>query len=928
MTRFKRGSEWRKWDLHLHPPGTKLNNCYGPDDLGSFCDALEASDVAVFGITDYFSFDGYLRVRDEFASRHPSSAKFLFANLELRITEAINKDDHLVNVHLLFPPSVSDAKLKRFLDSLHLQSTDDRGLKRRCADLETPADFNKACVIREDIFHALDETFGKDWGPDDVILAVPAGNDGIRSASGNQRKAEIEREMAWAADVIFGGRKDVDWYLKADRYGETAKHYRPLPVFACSDAHDMKQLDERLGKSVSSAGDQRDITWVKADPTYEGLLQTLVEPSERVRIRAIRPDEKAPFKRIDRVQFTGSTDFSEDAIELNGNLVSVIGSRSSGKSALLAYISHAIDPEYTVRQQIRSGLAESEATAGPAAARTWDMVKHIKCTVTWGSPEVSEGKVVYIPQNSLFNISEQPEEITEKILPTLYRLDPDFQVAHDRMKAAVERANTGIVESVGAWFRLDAQVAEARRKVRELGDPAAIRATCNDIEDQIRRLRDESELSAEDISAYQEIIRSLAEHSERLAEIEEEVRLIAPLVDVGVGPGSYRATGEVKVHVQVLPDVAVPQNLRLLLDPQVAEAEHELLGEVRAEVERYRAGLDVARADVESLAAALRENNAELIARNEANVEIDRLVAQLGEHESLLNRIIAGKADVERFVIEQQVALSHVANHISTRKSAIDELIATFESKSRVLEGEGMDFSVETDYSEERISAASIRVDRRERSVWLDGDTRQLTVEAIHQNAEAFLADLVTGRQRLKQGVAPVEVATTVLLLTPQVEFVASMEGDRIGGFGPSSMTPGKQALFALTLIINESEDEWPLLLDQPEDDLDSRSIFTSIVPFLMKRKRKRQIIMVSHDANLVIGADSEQVIVANRHGDDRKNRDDRTFDYLTGSLEWTRPFDRNARFVLDSAGTREHACEILDGGEEAFRKRRQKYKI
>ena len=76
----------------------------------------------------------------------------------------------------------------------------------------------------------------------------------------------------------------------------------------------------------------------------------------------------------------------------------------------------------------------------------------------------------------------------------------------------------------------------------------------------------------------------------------------------------------------------------------------------------------------------------------------------------------------------------------------------------------------------------------------------------------------------------------------------------------------GKQALFALTLILNESQEPWPLLIDQPEDDLDSRSIYLAIVPYLGERKKERQIIMVSHNANLVIGADSEVVIVANRH--------------------------------------------------------------
>lgn len=153
------------------------------------------------------------------------------------------------------------------------------------------------------------------------------------------------------------------------------------------------------------------------------------------------------------------------------------------------------------------------------------------------------------------------------------------------------------------------------------------------------------------------------------------------------------------------------------------------------------------------------------------------------------------------------------------------------------------------------------------------------------------------------------------------------MDEDRIGGFSRSSMTPGKQALFSLRLILGESEDPWPLLLDQPEDDLDSRSIYQTIVEELKSRKRERQIIMVTHDANLVIGADAEAVVVANRHGTDRPNSEERTFDYLTGSLENTHRTE-DADHTLGRAGIREHACDILDGGEAAFHKRKQKYNI
>jgi predicted ATPase len=172
-------------------------------------------------------------------------------------------------------------------------------------------------------------------------------------------------------------------------------------------------------------------------------------------------------------------------------------------------------------------------------------------------------------------------------------------------------------------------------------------------------------------------------------------------------------------------------------------------------------------------------------------------------------------------------------------------------------------------------------------------------------------------------------VAIDALLAAQEVRFSAEIEEDKIGGFETSTMTPGKQALFALALILNESEEAWPLLIDQPEDDLDSRSIYDVLVRYLADRKKERQIIMVSHNANLVIGADSEQVIITNRHGDEgRENRRGQLFQYMSGSLEHSQA-PAKSKYAFDACGgIREHACEILDGGAEAFRKRQEKYKI
>ncbi|GAB1257842.1 hypothetical protein NBRC116494_23440 [Aurantivibrio plasticivorans] len=100
------------------------------------------------------------------------------------------------------------------------------------------------------------------------------------------------------------------------------------------------------------------------------------------------------------------------------------------------------------------------------------------------------------------------------------------------------------------------------------------------------------------------------------------------------------------------------------------------------------------------------------------------------------------------------------------------------------------------------------------------------------------------------------------------------------------------------------------------------------LVKYLEKKKIKRQIILATHNPNIVVGADSELVIVANQHGTRSENRDDKKFAYKTGSLENSKPRDSSIPYILDSQGIREHVCDILEGGDIAFKLREKKYSI
>ncbi|STC66209.1 putative DNA repair ATPase [Corynebacterium diphtheriae] len=321
----------------------------------------------------------------------------------------------------------------------------------------------------------------------------------------------------------------------------------------------------------------------------------------------------------------------------------------------------------------------------------------------------------------------------------------------------------------------------------------------------------------------------------------------------------------------------------------------------------------------------LLDTHKSLFDRVESNSAIDaerKKIFEVEDKQKELNKHLGQKKEAES-------QLSHysqtIKDLISKRINLEQQTVEDFNSQ-RLLVEEKLQLSLESQFTEENLESVFKPISKRGNKDVLEED-EHVRIKDFQNDPGHFLELLASEQITLRKGSDPEMVAKSVLKMSPDFRFSAEMDGDTIGGFKQSTMTPGKQALFALTLILSDSSETWPLLIDQPEDDLDSKSIFSEIVSFLKQQKHRRQIIMVTHNANLVVGADAELVLVANRNGDDRPNEAGRTFDYLSGALEESGK-DHDALFELDRAGIREHVVDILDGGETAFIKRRQKYNL
>ena len=124
-------------------------------------------------------------------------------------------------------------------------------------------------------------------------------------------------------------------------------------------------------------------------------------------------------------------------------------------------------------------------------------------------------------------------------------------------------------------------------------------------------------------------------------------------------------------------------------------------------------------------------------------------------------------------------------------------------------------------------------------------------------------------------------------------------------------MTGGQKAIALLELIFRFDDEKYPILIDQPEDDLDVGGIASDLVNFVTSEKQDRQIVIVTHNASLVICADTENVIVSDIQsiGDNKYN-----FFYVTGAIE--------------NPDRRSNIIEVLEGGESALKKRMLKLNI
>jgi ABC-type lipoprotein export system ATPase subunit len=1022
-----RGSEWRKWDLHLHSPGTKLSDGYGGDGKevwDEYCRVLHDSDVHAFAITDYFSADGYLKCLAEYKARYPECRKLFLPNVELRTCYVVNKAHEEVQLHVVFNPARSDYKEKmaKFLRSLQTTKTVENDLYVTASELGKTADFEDATTSREQIVKAFAETYGRDAKLDEYVLVITAAaNDGIRPERGKKRKCSITDELDKLSDGFFGNAGSTEHFLQLNRLEDKALMADPKPVFSASDSHSFADLMNFLGKVfVSDNQAKRDPTWIKADLTFEGLRQTLFEPSERVFIGA-EPEVLARVRKnetryIDSLFVTCKEGYANSCgkwfdgedIKLSKELVAIVGNKGSGKSAiadligLLGNTHNQMAKGGTKGERLFSFLNEQKFLKGNFAANfigklTWyggvPDEKFLNAITDEALPE----KVEYLPQKYLERICANVEYaefeatlnevifgyvrederhqrktfddlikfLSQQVDASIREVQQELHLANERVAAAEKRLTPGFKRELEERIRLKREELASHSaqpppvKSQPVGqqppngsaEPALLAGLESELQTlltqiktlQIERLEKSSHAEglAQARQAIERESRSLlalkAVHKPALdqagIQFEDVVKLEIDFTKLDIALSLGRA------RIAELNTLLQPEDQVALLNQseQNAATEMSLICRV-ASLNRRKIDL------IEQLGKPEREYQAYLVAKTAWE---RRSIEILGEEENpapgTLRELLVDLGRIAEIdpgrLLEARSSRDKVGLKVFREKCG---LIKFYDSIKKAIESEiarhGDDLG---DY------AISIQAGLSFEGAFFDEFFRN-----VAQNAKGSFYGKDEGRaalQKLVSGVADwQDEAQVFAFLNAVVDALhfdnrpdireadrgRSVESqlrerrtsaqlyDHLFGFeylrpryalkvddkDLSELSPGERGGLLLVFYLMLDRREIPLVIDQPEDNLDNKSVYEILVKFLKKAKRRRQIIIVTHNPNLAVVADAEQII---RVSIDKKNSND--FDFISGAIE--------------NSAINGVVVEILEGTRPAFDNRRLKYR-
>lgn len=909
-----RGSEWRIWDLHVHTPLSLEHNyqsSHGEDVWDKYIDALEnlPDDIKVLGINDYLFIDGYRKILDYKKQGRLSNIDLILPVIEFRLSKFCgNEKFKRINYHIIFSNELTPEQIQQqFLNALTAQymlspdctqqwggvismdSIKDLGVRiinsvpediRKNYGSPLKEGFNnlnlELSVIKKALSNANHIFEGK------FITAI--GKTEWEDFKWNDNSIAEKKSIINDVDIVFTAAKDIESFNKSKRkLHEQAVNELLLD---CSDAHsfaDQTDLKDRLGNCK---------TWIKADTTFEGLKQILFEPEDRVRIQMTKPDEKNIYQVIDSITLD-EEEFWRGEIFLNPNLNTIVGGRSTGKSSLLKAIAakhdnKEVEEDDFIRQHL-DGVS-----------------------IRWQDGNDQLGREIeYFRQSYMHDIAFDSEK-TNRIVDNIIK-DKDEAGLLKAYNEHLAEISKEISEKAFQVFQVQKEKVSVEKSLSEKGNKDGVIRQLDLLKSKAAELQRGNELTQEERNSFDAYLHQIREKKKQIAEIDNDLRVLDKMKNVT----PFDPTFKDKWQFSQLSFSSNQYDIDRQYNDLKAKTETEWGKIVQHFIEENSKVKEQISTDIQTIIAYdvykkgvhCFEYNKELRDVSNKILEEEKTFETIESLEKRLEHIIKLRDSLIQKIID-----AHCSYKIMSREIC-SNLAITYD---------GLDICVNLTFHKKDLQEfLETRLNQRgtERQEYLrkllnsyDDDNKSYSLD--------FLKNLLSEEILLKNGYEALNVAIEFLTRNwYSLDYSLTYQGDAF-----VNMSEGKQAFVILKLLLDFSDKKCPILIDQPEDSLDNRAIYHELVAYIKRKKKERQIILVTHNSNVVVSADAENVIVANQKGADTPNLEGMKFQYINGALEDTKQRDENSEYILSSQGIREHICDILEGGRIAFEKREQKY--
>lgn len=1024
------GSTWGKWDLHVHTPCSIVQNYGGNNDevWEAFIADLEKlpPEFKAIGINDYIFVDGYERVLK--AKREMGRLKnidLILPVIELRLDKfagvvkrgkdgSYSKSDwNRINLHVIFDQLDPEIIRQQFLSALvqcyHLIPEADQFKAKwqavitpdslaklgemivdaapagKKSDYDSPLQegFNNLCVSLDAILKALERHDLENR----YLLAI--GKTEWENMKWDDQSIAEKRNVINRVDLVFTASENPGAYNIAKK--KLIESNVLSKLLDCSDAH-----------SLSTAGNKDRIgqcfTWIKANPTFDGLRHAVAEFDQRVFIG------DTPSKRLlvasNRTKYASTITIKKKAgsslkdtwfdvqMPLNHDLVAIIGNKGSGKSALADivaligdtknYVGFSFlndkrfrDPRAKLATHFSGSLRWHDGTdshkdlhENPIPSSV-ERVKYLPqsyletlCNELAGSGSTTfDGelrKIIYthVPEEERmgflsldellkFKVSELATErkqlagglsrVNAEIVSVEHKLSPEFRKSLEQQLdnkkkelAALENAIPAHVDNPLESEAAKQEAALATTKLAEL----EFKLNQVHLEEQAARQRKADAVKgATHISRILQAIKNYQKSHEQFI-----IDLDSMLAEVGVNLSA-------QVIVSLTIDTSVVDQLGANFK-KVSEDQDALL------TEQSETGLirrrETTETEIKAIKSRLGEKQRLFLVYKEQLAQWERSKAELQGARDKSNTIAWYMEELQALNLlpERRVELRET-RRVLLRKlhEQIGKVVAEYRTLYQPVQGFvqstarmemplPLDFNVriaEEGFQEEFLG----QINRQMRGSFAGIDESNLLVRTMLQEADFMDVDSVVSFVEKIDDMLHfdrrLEVANPIELSIPDqlkkeyrdrvkelydflygLDYLLPRYSLTYDGQEISQLSPGERGLLLLVFYLLVDKDDIPLVIDQPEENLDNQTIYKILVTCIKMAKQRRQVIMVTHNPNLAVVCDAEQIIYA------ACDKAGKIFRYTSGAIE--------------SPEIKNLIVEILEGTEPAFVNRKQKY--